>query len=118
MATFPHWQEKLCYAIAGKVNRQAVRLLTAWQRAEGGSADFNPLNTTMSVPGATLYNKAGVRNYPDELAGLAATLLTLRLAYYRKVVASLRSMLLASSPGIHTWGTSVATVAAALKSTK
>lgn len=109
---YKDWDRKLLLVIAGDVRPEPLRFLRAWQACEGGTARFNPLNTTMSVPGATPYNSAGVKHYPDELAGLAATLLTIRLPYYKHIIAGLRSksltaeqILAASRVDLATWGT-------------
>lgn len=51
--------------------------LVAWMQAEGGSAKWNPLNTTQEAPGATVYNYAGVKNYPSASVGIRAASETL-----------------------------------------
>lgn len=58
-----------------------IAWIVAWQRAEGTGARHNPLATTQAMPGATLYNVVGVRNYPDESTGLRATVQTLHYSY-------------------------------------
>lgn len=47
-------------------------------QAEGGNARFNPLNTTLKVPGSTDYNSVPVQNYTSWEQGLHATVVTLR----------------------------------------
>jgi hypothetical protein len=59
------------------VNYETLRLLTAWQRAEGGTAQYNPLNTTYPMPWSTIYNPIGVRNYPTPVEGICATASTI-----------------------------------------
>jgi hypothetical protein len=93
----------------------------AWQRAEGGRATFNPFNTTLPLASATNYNRAKVKNYPDALAGTAATILTLRLAYYKPLIAALRANGLTAeqitdrgAKGLDTWGSRAEHVRAAL----
>lgn len=54
------------------------RAFAAWAQAEGGDAHFNPLNTTEAAPGATIFNYAGVKNYPTAEVGLGATERTFR----------------------------------------
>ncbi len=49
----------------------------AWEVNEGTAAVWNPLATTYSMPGATIYNSHGVRNYVNEGQGLNATRLTI-----------------------------------------
>ena len=50
----------------------------AWQVAEFTQANWNPLATTYPMPGSTLYNYAGVRNYTSLGQGLSATRLTIQ----------------------------------------
>jgi peptidoglycan hydrolase CwlO-like protein len=47
--------------------------VVSWQVAEFTQAAWNPLATTYPMPGATLYNSAGVRNYVSFGQGLDAT---------------------------------------------
>jgi hypothetical protein len=108
---------KLAYAITGRARPEVLRFLRAWADCEGGRASYNPLNTTWPALGATKYNDAGVRNYTDELQGVAATLLTLRLPYYMRLLAALRSptttadeIVRASERDLHTWGTGSACI--------
>ena len=60
-----------------------LRFIAAWTKAEGGSAKYNPTNTTLNWPGATWYNTFGsqgqyhVKNYPGLEAGIMATVATL-----------------------------------------
>ena len=49
----------------------------SWIQAEGGTARWNPLNTTQRMPGSWDYNSVGVQNYPDFETGLAATVKTI-----------------------------------------
>ena len=60
---------------------ETVAYLVAWQRAEGGSAQFNPLNTTQDEPAASNYNEVGVKNYQTRQDGLDATVRTLGYNY-------------------------------------
>lgn len=75
----PQWRERLLYVVAGKVNVENLRFLLAMQRAEGGDAQWNPLNTTYYLSGATAYNDnvPPVRNYRYPIEGIVATALTL-----------------------------------------
>lgn len=56
---------------------EVLLFLTAWGKAEGGTAAFNPLNTTYTMPGATSYNDTGVRNYVNAVQGICATACTI-----------------------------------------
>jgi len=67
-----------------------ARAIVSWIQAEGGTAHWNPLNTTQKEPGSWDYNSVGVQNYPDFDTGLAATVKTILqtdkdLGYYRIV---------------------------------
>lgn len=68
--------------------------IVAWERLEGGqfvsgSASYNPLNTSQSMPGDSIFNGVGVRNYPSWSVGLDATVQTLQLGFYTDIVRSL-----------------------------
>jgi cytochrome c peroxidase len=58
--------------------------------AEGGTAAFNPWNTTLWMPGATAYNTFGnnehVYNYPNAAVGIVATVDTLTNGYYPAIL--------------------------------
>jgi murein DD-endopeptidase MepM/ murein hydrolase activator NlpD len=58
-----------------------IKALTTWMNFEGGhwknSAKFNPLNTTLNVPGASSMNSVGVKAYTNWDEGIQATISTL-----------------------------------------
>lgn len=59
----------------------------SWIQAEGGTALWNPLNTTQRMPGSWNYNSVGVQNYVSFEQGLEATVKTIlqartSLGYY------------------------------------
>jgi cell wall-associated NlpC family hydrolase len=55
-----------------------LQLLEAWELAEGGSAQYNPLNTTWEMEGDTCYNPHPcVKNYASYEDGVEATIKTL-----------------------------------------
>lgn len=62
------------------------RFFRAWQQAEGTNAKYNPLATTKNInaSGQTNFNSVGVKNYPTEDDGIAATVATLNLDNYYK----------------------------------
>ena len=109
MAPFASWQQQLLGRMGLPVTPNNLRFLTAWQGHEGGSAAFNPLNTTQGMPGATNYNSVGVRNYTNPGVGLAATIKTLRNGYYPGILAALKSGNPTWNPllgkNLSTWGT-------------
>lgn len=100
-------------SLGAPVTPNTLQICRDWQSYEGGSASWNPWNTTQWAPGATEYNDAHVRNYPDEGTGIGATVSTLRNGYYPDVVRALVADLPESEWGlspailgqINTWGT-------------
>lgn len=80
-------------SLGGRVTDEKMKFLKAWRQGEGGTAKNNPFNTTKDIPGDqdTKYNSAGVRNYPDRQTGLEATVATLKLPYYKEIVALLQN---------------------------
>jgi peptidoglycan hydrolase CwlO-like protein len=67
--------------------------MVSWQVAEFTQAAWNPLATTYPMPGSTLYNGSGVRNYISLGQGLDATRLTIHDGMsshgYGRIVSSL-----------------------------
>lgn len=91
MARFSGWRFKLLQQMGAPATKANLRFLDAWQRAEGGNAAYNPLNTTQQAPGASAYNSVGVRNYGSPEQGLQATVETLNNGRYGAIVNLLRS---------------------------
>lgn len=95
--------------IGAPVTPTTTRDLAAWQRAEGGSATYNPFNTTFGGFGGTNYNSVGVKNYPTARAGIQATINTLLNGRYGNLVRGLRAggapARFASDLGASPWGT-------------
>lgn len=87
-------------------NRKA---LAAWAQAEGGSAKYNPFNTTQSAKGASNYNSVGVKNYTSFQQGVASTIKTLKNGRYDAIIRSLRAgknpQAVASAIEQSPWGT-------------
>jgi peptidoglycan hydrolase CwlO-like protein len=76
--TFGRWAEYLLQRLQAPQCRSNLVLVVAWETAEFTAATWNPLATTYSIPGATLFNSAGVKNYASLDMGLDATEGTLR----------------------------------------
>lgn len=85
------WRYRLLRSIHAPYSRPNRNYLAAWAKAEGGTACFNPLNTTEPWAGATDYNDAGVKNYPNGSSGVAATAATLENGHYDGIVKDLRN---------------------------
>ena len=95
--------------IGSPVTPSAMTFLYAWRQAEGGSARYNPFNTTQKSPGSVAFNSVGVQHYPTPSAGVEATVKTLQSPRYVSIAEALRAgsppetaaAALAASP----WGT-------------
>jgi len=74
------------------ITMENLRACHAWQRAEGGRAQWNPFNTTQDEPGASPYNSFGpggkyhVMNYRSELDGIRATVTTMKNGHYARIL--------------------------------
>ena len=66
-----------------------LRFLLGWMAREGTTAAYNPLATTLAMPGATQFNSVGVRNYPTLQVGVDATARTLRQNNFAAIRADL-----------------------------
>jgi hypothetical protein len=67
-------------ALGIKVELHGRRAMQAWLQAEGGSANYNPLNTTLRLTGSTTLpgNTVGVQEYQSAEDGIIATVRTLK----------------------------------------
>ncbi|MEI8082737.1 MAG: hypothetical protein WCI74_12920, partial [Actinomycetes bacterium] len=88
------WAIAILHAGNWPVTGENVCALTGWQNAEGGhftahGARYNPLNTSMPAPGDSVFNSVGVRNYPNWLVGISATIRTLNMGFYSGIRANL-----------------------------
>lgn len=107
------WARALLIAMRFPVTADNVAAIAAWEMAEGGhwynTAYYNPLNTTQSMPGATVFNSVGVKVYTSWKQGLQATMITLRNGYYGGILDALRrgndSSAVAAAVGASPWGT-------------
>lgn len=115
------WRFRVLRGIKGKGSGENRRFLGAWQLAEGGTAAFNPLNTTEPWAGATNYNSVGVKNYRTGSDGIAATVATLLNGHYTNIVHDLRDGTLPAEmivkrndAEIRVWGTNPNTILAVL----
>lgn len=75
-----------------------IDFIVAWSAREGGNwgntASYNPLNTTLQMPGSTVMsggNSAGVQAYTSWAQGIQATAQTLQNGDYGQIVAALQS---------------------------
>jgi peptidoglycan hydrolase CwlO-like protein len=107
------WAQALVKSLGAPMTADNVAALVAWEMAEGGhwynTAYYNPLNTTQSMPGATVFNSVGVKAYTSWAQGLRATVITLDNGLYGGILAALRSgrdaNAVASAVAASPWGT-------------
>ena len=100
-------------------NQANIDAVVSWERAEGGNwnntAAYNPLNTTLQMPGSSSQNKAGVQAYTSWDQGLAATAQTLEQTNMTPIRQALATgggcQGLADALSQAPWGTNGATVA-------
>lgn len=119
MSAWPGWEADVLRELGAIAGGNAVAFLSAWHACEGGTAAFNPLNTTQPAAGATNYNSVGVKNYPSEAVGLHATVQTLTNGFYPGLVRDLRSGTVSpagivnrNAAELSKWGTSTACLVA------
>jgi hypothetical protein len=129
----PQWRQRLLAIVngkdwlTGKPGPEQMRLLEAWQRAEGGTAKWNPLNTTLHLPGWYTYpdyNSAMVTNFTKATYGVMATAATLINGHYNGILGWLQA---GSTPAetcvnehrdeFTTWGTNPDTILGVLSGT-
>lgn len=116
MSTQTQFFQSVLPLIGAPATQNNLSILNHWATFEGndyGESRYNPLNTTQSALGATIFNSAGVKNYPDFATGVNATAKTLNYNFYKNIVSALQHNAplswWQSNPGIHsdlrTWGT-------------
>ena len=107
------WAQALLKSMGLPLTADNVAAIVAWEMAEGGhwynTAYYNPLNTTQSMPGATVFNSVGVKAYKSWKQGLDATVITLRNGYYGGILDALQrgndAQAVADAVAASPWGT-------------
>lgn len=89
-ATRGFFAEQFLLELAAPVNTHTLCAVSAWLEGENTRARNNPLATTRKGHGGTPFNSAGVQNYPTFTAGMLATLETIRLKPYTKLLTEIR----------------------------
>ena len=136
-----NWIQKLCVLlsipgwISGDYYHQIIRFFTAWADAEGGTAEWNPLNTTNHISdlfGAWQgvdYNSVHVANYNNPWQGIVATAATiLENQAFSVLLGALRTaeadgltaeqLVKGHEAAIKTWGTNPDTILSVLAGIK
>jgi len=107
------WARALLGYLGMPATSQNLTAITSWELAEGGhwfnSARYNPLDTTMPEPGATVMNSVGVKAYTSWAEGFTATVATLRNGLYGPILSALRrgddAVAVAAAVASSPWGT-------------
>jgi murein DD-endopeptidase MepM/ murein hydrolase activator NlpD len=88
-----NWAKTLLEKLHYPTSKANVEALTTWMAWEGGhwhnSDHYNPLNTTMPMPGAISTNKEGVKSFTSWDQGYQATIKTLNNGLYGPVLKAL-----------------------------
>jgi hypothetical protein len=93
--TYGAWAHSFLRAVAAPRCTENLILVVSWETQESTAALFNPLATSHEMPGDSVFNGAGVKNYRSFVQGVraaAATLVTGASSYgYQAVIDALRS---------------------------
>jgi len=107
------WAQAFVKSLGMPLTADNVAAVVAWEMAEGGhwynTAYYNPLNTTQSMPGATVFNSVGVKAYTSWAQGLKASVITIRNGLYGGILDALRrgndAQAVADAVAASPWGT-------------
>jgi len=107
------WAQALLKSLGMPMTADNVAAVVAWEMAEGGhwynTAYYNPLNTTQSMPGATVFNSVGVKAYTSWAQGLKATVITVHNGYYGGILEAMSrgndAQAVADAVAASPWGT-------------
>ena len=107
------WAQALLKSLGMPMTADNVAAVVAWEMAEGGhwynTAYYNPLNTTQSMPGATVFNSVGVKAYTSWAQGLKATVITMHNGYYGGILEAMSrgndAQAVADAVAASPWGT-------------
>jgi peptidoglycan hydrolase CwlO-like protein len=72
IAPYGQWAQLFLREVGAPTCRDNLVAIITWQAAEGTSAAWNPLATTLALPGSTTFNSVGVQNYVSIGQGLDA----------------------------------------------
>jgi hypothetical protein len=100
MTNRAEWAVKFLAQLGDGITGERVQAVVTWMTSEFGDRApipfaFNPMATTLPMPGSTAGNDAGVQNYASEADGLTANVETLRQDH--PGYAELRDLLATSS---------------------
>jgi peptidoglycan hydrolase CwlO-like protein len=107
------WAQAFLKRLGMPMTADNVAAVVAWEMAEGGhwynTAYYNPLNTTQTMPGATIFNSVGVKAYKSWAQGLEASVITINNGFYGGILAAMRrgndAQAVADAVAASPWGT-------------
>lgn len=125
----PFWIPKTLAPLGAKPGIENTRVLEAQALAEGGTAKWNPLNSSLaSVPIGPNYNDVPVRNYLFPVVGICMTAMTFAgrdstgILHYPGILGDLQNGTKTAEQIVNdnwdeylTWGTDPATMLEVLK---
>ena len=77
------WAKDFLTRLGAPITPSNVQAITAWEKAEGTKAAFNPLATTQGgYAGETTFNSVGVKNYASYQDGLDANVQVINNGLY------------------------------------
>ncbi len=118
--------EKVLQSVGIPVNKTSVGKFVAWEKQEGGhwnnTARYNPLNTTLALPGAANTGTQGnIKVYNSWQQGIEATVKTLKAPSYAGILANLKSGTVADfkiAVNTSPWGTKFSNLGEAIEPTE
>lgn len=78
------------------ISNNNIRTMVIWKVSEGSNAIWNPFDTEWPMPGATNYNKVGVKNYASITDGITAFWNTLDQPEWASSYGPIKAALMAS----------------------
>ena len=85
------WAKDFLTRLGAPITASNVQAITAWEKAEGTKAAYNPLATTQGgYAGETRFNSVGVKNYASYQDGLDANVQVINNGLYTNILAALQ----------------------------
>ena len=85
-----HWVRWFLEELRAPVTGRNRMTMVCWIQSEGSPFDWNPLATTLRMPGSVTMNSHGVQAYPSFDTGLDASIRTINEPQYERIVRRLR----------------------------
>jgi hypothetical protein len=104
------WAKDFLTKLGAPATASNVQAITAWEKAEGTKATFNPLATTQGgYTGETQFNSVGVKNFASYQDGIDANVKVITNGRYGNILSALQqgtsAMAVAQAITSSPWGT-------------